>query len=96
MDDDGYIAKIDRPHASLDYHWAIRIKNTPLPKPLKLSGYEHARLIGDVYVALKLTGQSLEWKQNTEKHRTLEEDIETIFNGSKIYWEVDCATEHPG
>jgi hypothetical protein len=93
-----YIAKIDRPHASLDYQWALRVKGKPLPKPLKTSGYEHAVAVADIYVAWKLTGLLREFRSNPVKHRSLEEDAHTILSLTTvpIDWEVERSPREKG
>lgn len=98
MANDGYIVKLDRPHSSLDYHWALRAKGTPLPKPLELSGYEHAVMVGNMYVTFYLTGKLTTWQPTPIKHRVLEEDAKATFEFStaNFYLEIDRATEHKG
>lgn len=93
---DGYLWKINRPHHSLDYQWALKVTGKPSPKPYELSSYEHARMTGDVYVALALTGEMSDWVNNTEKHRLLEEDAKCFLSGRQVYFEVDRNTEHVG
>jgi hypothetical protein len=98
MAGDGYIAQVERPHASLDYQWASRIKGKPLPKSLRLSGYEHAVAVADVYVAWKLTGLLRSFRSNPLKHRALEEDIRmTVSLGpAPLYWEVERSPRGKG
>lgn len=98
MADDDYIAQIERPHASLDYQWALRIKGKPLPKPLKLSGYDHAVAIADVYVAWKLTRLLQSFQTKPLKHRTLEEDIKMTISLTLVplYWEVERSPREKG
>lgn len=91
MAEDEYIAKIDRPHASLDYQWALKVKGKPLPKPLKTSGYDHAVSVADIYVAFKLTGLIESFRAKPVKHRSLEEDAEMVLSLSPVpvVWEVE-------
>lgn len=98
MAEDEYIAQIKRPHASLDYQWALRIKGKPLPKSLKLSGYEHAVAIADVYVAWKLTGFLQSFRSKSLKHRALEEDINMSISLTPVplYWEVERSPREKG
>jgi hypothetical protein len=96
MAGDFSIARIARPHASLDYQWALR--RTPLPKPLKLSGYDHAVAVADVYVAFKLTGLLESFQSNPLKHRSLEEDAKMTLSVSPVplYWEVERSPRKKG
>jgi hypothetical protein len=98
MADEKILALIDRPHSSLDYHWALRIPGKPLPKPLELSGYQHAKIVGDVYVALKAAGLLEYWQSNPLKHRSLEEDAKALLSGypNYMYFEIDRANQHKG
>jgi hypothetical protein len=98
MADDGYLAKIDRPHASLDYQWALKVKGKPLPKPLKISGYDHAAAVADIYVAWKLTGLLKEFRGSPVKHRSLEEDARTVLSLTPIPidWEVERSPREKG
>lgn len=89
-----YIVQIDRPHKSLDYQWSLPQK--PKPKPYALSSYEHNVMAGDDYVALYLVGGLTKWRQNKEKHRSIEEDALAEWHGKTIYIENDRGTEHEG
>jgi hypothetical protein len=93
-----FIAKIERPHASLDYQWALRIKGKPLPKPLKTSGYDHAVAVADIYVAWKLSGLLQEFRATPVKHRSLEEDARTVISltPAPLDWEVERSPREKG
>jgi hypothetical protein len=98
MAGDEYIAKINRPHASLDYQWALKVKGRPLPKPLRTSGYDHAVAVADVYVAWKLAGLLREFQSMPVKHRALEEDARTILGLTPVpvFWEVERSPREKG
>ena len=98
MVNDEIIYKIERPHSSLDYHWALTIPRQPKLKPLKLYGYEHTRIVGDVYVAMAKTGKLDLWQSTPIKHKSLEEDAKARLTVSPnfIYFEIDRDTQHKG
>jgi hypothetical protein len=98
MASDFSVARIDRPHASLDYQWALRVAGKPLPKKLALSGYDHAVAVADVYVAFKLTGLLQSFQSNPLKHRSLEEDAQMVISLSPLtlYWEVERSARKKG
>lgn len=98
MAEDEYVAKINRPHASLDYQWALKVRGQPTPKPLRTSGYDHAVAVADVYVAWKLTGLLTAFQSTPVKHRTLEEDARTVLSltPAPVFWEVERSPREKG
>lgn len=86
MAGDGLINKIPSPHRTLELMWAL----PPIRLGHKLSMYDHEKRCGDVYVAIKLSGQLQEWEWRKDNKKILH-DRRGIFMQARFRLEEEVA-----
>lgn len=90
MCDEGAINKLDPPHRTLEIMWAPK----GMRKTLQLSGYEHFKAMGDVFIGLVSTGQLEKIGIKKPKEKNVIEDLRFKLFGleSIFYVEEDMGT----
>lgn len=89
MAQEGLIHKLGSPHKSLDMLWS----HLDYKKPLKLSGYAHAKAEGDLFIACHLSGAV--WTYRPADLDKIEPDDKAVWDDTTIYYEVDMSTMSP-
>src|SRR5690349_14789020 len=90
MVDEKILIKLSRPHATLDYMFALKGKR----KPLALSNYDHELSCGNTYVSFKASGALEEWTY-CPRLTGIDPDRKARLAGIRqdLYLEIDRGTE---
>jgi hypothetical protein len=90
-----YLCQLERPHATLEFMYCLRLR--PRIKALALSNYDHELACGDVYIGFKRTGKLENWVYYPKEFEAirLKPDRKAKLEGirQELYLEIDRATE---